>query len=319
MNTHALQCAKWDVSADPFGRTAKWTVTVKHPGDITVVEQQSPLVRIFRALIMFALAAVFIGGALWFYNYLKETRAEVPRRPAQERVWPVSVIPATFSDHSPTLVTYGTAIAARKVDLRALVAGEIVEVGKGMIEGGVVAAGDLLLRIDAFDYEGALTEARANLSEAKARLTEIEAKIRLEQDALASARTQLEFARRDIDRVEALRKSGTVSEKSADDRRLVESQRAEMVSQRENQLAIDRARAEQQRASIGRLEWRVAQAQRNLENTILRAPFDAYVGNVNAEVGRLVGANDQVVTLVDAEALDVRFVLTDAEFGTYRR
>lgn len=58
-----------------------------------------------------------------------------------------------------------------------------------------------------------------------------------------------------------------------------------------------------------------AQAERNLEHTTLVAPFDAYVANASAEVGRLVGANDAVATLIDSTSLDVRFVLTDAEFG----
>lgn len=271
--------------------------------------------RIVHASVMISLAGAVMAGSVLSYQYLKESRKEVPRRPPVERVWTVTSIPVVFTDHRPTLVTYGNVEPSRSVDLRALVSGEIVSVSPDMREGGIISAGEELLSIDPFEFEGALVEARANLDEARARLVEINAKIQLETDALALARTQLEIASRDIARVEALVARGAVSEKTVDDRRLIENQRAEAVSQRENQLAIDRARADQQRAGIDRLEWRLRQAERNLANTTLRAPFDAIISNVNAQPGRLVGINDAVATLIDSTQLDVRFILSDADFG----
>ncbi|MCB1473180.1 MAG: efflux RND transporter periplasmic adaptor subunit [Rhodobiaceae bacterium] len=288
---------------------------MKPPGEIITAGRPTLLARVARAAVMLALAAAVLGAGVFAYDYLKRTRAEVPRRPAVERVWSVRTLPVVFTDHRPTLVTYGTATPSRRVDLRALVSGEIVSVSPDLREGGVVDAGEELLRIDEFDYQGARVEARANLAEARARLAEIEAKIALETDGLAAARTQLDIARRDLERVEAIVARGAVSEKTVDDRRMVEVQRAEAVTQRENQLAIERARADQQRAAIERLEWRVRQAERDVASTVLHAPFDAYVSNVTVQPGRLVGINDAVATLVDARSLDVRFVLTDAEFG----
>ncbi|MFN0262395.1 efflux RND transporter periplasmic adaptor subunit [Tepidamorphus sp. 3E244] len=271
--------------------------------------------RLFRVVVLAALFVGTLAGAFYGYRYLKETRPEVARRPPVEREWTVSTVVADYTDHRPELTTYGTTTAARKVDLRALVSGEIVSVAPELREGGIVTKGQELLEIDAFDYEGAVVEARANLAEARARLAEIEAKIELEVDALELARTQLELAERDLKRAEDLSERGAVSTKTVDDRRIAVNQRKEAVSQRENQQAIDRARGDQQEAAIERLEWKQRQAERNLANTTLRAPFDAYVANAAAETGRLVGINDAVATLIDANRLDIRFVLSDSEFG----
>ncbi len=220
-----------------------------------------------------------------------------------------------MSTYQPSLTLYGRAVSGRRVDLRALVSGEVLETGVNMREGGVVKQGAVLLRLDPFEYEGALEEAKAKLEEARAKVREIEAGIESERDALSHARTQLEISQRDLERAIPLERKGTVSKKAADDRRMVVSERKQGLEQRINNLEIQQAKAAQQRAVITQLEWKVRQAKRNLEDTVLEAPFDAYVTNVTAEKGRIVGANDQVATLIDANWVDVRFTLSDRQYG----
>ena len=246
---------------------------------------------------------------------LKATKPEVPQRPARERVWMVKAVEADVSTYRPDLILYGQTVAGRRVELRALVSGEVLETGPEMREGGVVKKGAMLLRLDAFQYEGALVEAKAILDEARAKSREIEATIQSEQDALKRAKEQLTIAQRDLQRAVPLAEKGTVSKKVADDRRMIVSEREQSLDQRVNNLEIQQARAAQQRAVIAQLEWRVRQAKRNLEDTVLKAPFDAYVTNVTAETGRIVSANDQVATLIDANWVDVRFTLSDRQYG----
>jgi len=246
---------------------------------------------------------------------LKATKPEVPQRPAREQVWAVKAVEADVSTFRPELTLYGQSVAGRRVELRSLVAGEVIETGKNMREGGVVSKGELLLRIDPFQYEGKLVEARAKLAEARAKAREIDATIESEQDALRRSKEQLVIAKRDLARAVPLAEKGTVSRKVADDRRMIVSEREQSLDQRTNNLDIQQARTAQQRAVISQLDWGVRQAKRNLEDTVLEAPFDAYVTGVSAETGRIVGANDQVATLIDANWVDVRFTLSDRQYG----
>jgi RND family efflux transporter MFP subunit len=246
---------------------------------------------------------------------LKATKPEVPQRAAQVQVWPVKSVEADVSTFRPELVLYGQTVAGRRVELRSLVAGEVIETGTHMREGGVVAKGDVLLRIDPFQYEGKLVEAKAKLLEARAKAREIEANIESEQDALKRSKEQLVISKRDLARAVPLAEKGTVSKKVADDRRMIVSEREQSLDQRTNNLDIQQARAEQQRAVISQLDWGVRMAERNLEDAVLEAPFDAYVTNVTAETGRIVGANDQVATLIDANWVDVRFTLSNKQYG----
>lgn len=246
---------------------------------------------------------------------LKATKPEVPQRPAQEQVWPVKAVEAEVSNFRPELVLYGQTVAGRRVELRSLVAGEVIETGKHLREGGIVKKGEVLLRIDPFQYEGKLVEARAKLVEARAKAREIEAAIESEQDALKRSKEQLVIAKRDLARAVPLAEKGTVSKKVADDRRMIVSEREQGLDQRTNNLDIQQAKAAQQGAVISQLDWGVRQAKRNLDDAVLDSPFDAYVTNVTAETGRIVGANDQVATLIDTNWVDVRFTLSDKQYG----
>jgi len=268
----------------------------------------SNAMKVALPLLVLALGAVSYAG-------LKATRPDVPSRPAQEKVWPVLAAQVTFSDFKPEVRLYGETVAGRVVELRALVAGQVTETGPGLRAGGRVKKGDLLLRIDPFQYQGALVDAEAQLMEAKAELSEIEATIKSEQDALGHSKEQLEIAERDLARAEPLVKRGVVSKKVADDRRMVVSERNQAVKLRVNNLAVQKAKAEQQQAKIAQLDWKVRQAKRHLEETELKAPFDAYVKSVSAELGRLLGVNDAVATLLDRDWMDARFTLSDRQYG----
>ncbi len=271
-----------------------------------------------RALNLFAKAAlplVILAGAAFVFQDFRAAREDVPQRSARERVWTVETQTVAFDRFQPQLRLYGETQSGREVTLRALVSGEIVEIASNLRVGALVEAETPLVRIDPFDYESQLIEARANLLEAEARLREIEASTAAEEDALELARDQLDLAVRDLERAQELVASGNLSERSVDDRRLIVSQREQAVRQRVNNLAMQEARAEQQSAAIARFGRRIVDAERALENTTLRAPFSGYVSELNAQVGRMVGSNDIVVGLIDRGDVEVAFTLSDSQYG----
>ncbi len=268
-----------------------------------------------RLVMQVLLPLALLAGAYLGYEYLLATKPTVTPDPPQEAVSPVRAVAVSHSTYQPQLTLYGETVAGREVQLRALVAGEVVEASPNLREGGEISAGNLLLRIDPFDYEVALDEAEAQIAETKARLQENEAQIRAEAAALERAREQLEIAQRDLQRAERLVDTGAVSQQVLDQRRLTVSQRQDAVEQREISLSVQQARAEQQRAALKRLRATKRSAERNLGNTTLKAPFDAYVDQPNAEVGKVLSTNDPVATLIDKSWMEVRVTLSDAQYG----
>ncbi len=270
---------------------------------------------VLKALLQTALAFAILFGAFKGMNQLIATRPDVPKRPVQEKSYAVETTTVQQGNYAPLISVYGQTQAGREVDLRALVGGEIVEVHPDLKAGGKVERGDTLVVIDRFDYEGAVTEARANLAEAQAALVENEGRVALEKANLVRAGEQLEFAQRDLERAEELLGRGAATERTVDDRKLIVSQRQQSVERSENTLALEEAKVVQQMATVERLEWRLENAQRQLENTVLTAPFDAIVRSSAAEPGRLISVNDAIVSLYDSSEFEVRLTLSDNQYG----
>lgn len=271
--------------------------------------------RVVGAAVKVLLPVAVLAAAALGYQALQAGKPEVPRIARVERVFTVDTVEAAYGTHRPGIRAFGTVTAGRQVALRALVGGEVVSVGEGLREGGTVAAGDPLVEVDSFDYDGALVEAKADLAEAEARLVERRASIVLQQATLENAREQLGIAERDLERAETLSQRGSMAQQSLETRQLTVVQRRLAVTTAESSLEIQQAQLDQLQAQVARLEWRVRLAERNLGNVVLKAPFDAYVGSVAAEVGKLLNVNDVVAVLIDRNLFDVRFSLTDAQFG----
>lgn len=274
--------------------------------------------RFWAALVFLAKAALpvlVLAGAVALTQWMIASRPEVTRRAPRETAYPVETIEVGRAANVPTLSVYGEIVPAARVELRALVGGEVVSIDPKLAVGGLVQKGEVLLTVDDFAYEGALTAARANLAEAKAQLTAAAARVALKESALAQAGTQLDLATRDLDRADRLVGKGAVTEQAVDQRRLTVSQRRQALDQLSNEITIEKAGIEQQKAALDRLEWRVREAERNLSDTSLKAPFDAIVVSETVEVGRMVNASDVAVTLDRLDAVDAEFTLSDTQYG----
>jgi membrane fusion protein, multidrug efflux system len=273
------------------------------------------LARGGRMVLQFAIPLALLAGAYAGYQYLLATKPDVAPQPPQEAAAPVRAVTVSHSTYQPNLTLFGETVAGREVQLRALVAGEVVEASPNLREGGEVSQGDLLLRIDPFDYDVALAEVNAQIAETQARLSENEAQIRAAEASLSRAREQLEIAQSDLERAERLVDTGAVSRQALDQRRLTVSQRQDTVEQGEINLSVLKAQSDQQRAALERLRANQRTAQRNLSDTRLNAPFDAYVDEPSAEVGKVLSTNDPVATLIDKSWIEVRVTLSDAQYG----
>jgi multidrug efflux pump subunit AcrA (membrane-fusion protein) len=108
---------------------------------------------------------------------------------------------------------------------------------------------------------------------------------------------------------------GAASERALDEVRLRVSQAQGLLDSRSNQLAIFKAQRAQLDAALDRLTFALRQAERNLADTVLRAPFAALVSNAAAERGKLVGQNDRIATLAATDRLEARFSLSDAQYA----
>lgn len=115
-----------------------------------------------------------------------------------------------------------------------------------------------------------------------------------QRSRLREGEVRLEVVRRDLKRAQDLYAQKLVAPQFLDNAELAVEQQEAIV--------------EQQRIAVRR-------AERNLQDSRLIAPYAGVVGNVNADLGKQLSVNDKVADLTDVGRLEVRFSLSNAEYG----
>jgi multidrug efflux pump subunit AcrA (membrane-fusion protein) len=274
----------------------------------------SPTTPLWRKIAQPLLTIAVIALSVLAMNRMIASAPEKVAKPFTAPVLTVDAIVAKAERQQPTIRAFGEIINARSLDIRAPVAGEILEIAPSLASGGKIAKGELIARIDEFEYQGAIIEAEANLAQARFATVEIEARLAAENDQIVEAELQAKLATDDLARAEDLRRSGGLTQRQLEERRLIVSQRSSALAQRRNNIAIEQSRLDQQAAQVSRLQWRVDQARRNLENTRLAAPFNAIVQTATATTGRRVAAGEVIAVLVADNEAELQFTISERDY-----
>lgn len=169
----------------------------------------------------------------------------------------------------------------------AQVAGRITEVHPHLRDGEILPTGTPLLRIDPVDYELKLAQARAELAELDVQEQNAKASLAIDQ-------RNLRLAEREKQRIDELSRKGTASNSDVDNaERAVLSART-AVQNTQNTLAL---LPTQRRL----LEARLKQAERDLANTAVSAPFNLRIADLAVEQDQYVGIGQ---TLFSGDAVD---------------
>ncbi len=268
-----------------------------------------------RTALKVLLPLLAVGGGVLAAGYLQATKPRLEQAVPAERERIIAAAAVRIADIQPEIATYGEIVARRSAEMRALVAGQVVEIGPDLVDGGTVRTGDLLVAIDPFDYEARVQEAGAHLAEARGMLAETEAESAAERAVLVEERNRLAIADREVARREELLERGIASRKNLDDALALRADRAQAVVRAEQRAIVYEARMARLKAAVERSAVALRRAERDLENTRLTAPFDGYLTGVSAALGKRLGVNDRVVRLDELGRLEARFYLSDAEYG----
>ncbi|MCB1359367.1 MAG: HlyD family efflux transporter periplasmic adaptor subunit, partial [Maritimibacter sp.] len=236
-------------------------------------------------------------------------------RPARERVYAINVAEVTPGRVEPVLEAFGEVRARRELEIRSQAGGMVIELGDGFEEGGRVAAGQLLVRVDPSDLEDALALAETDLAEAEAEVRDAEAALEIAGDDLASARAQVDLRAQALARQRDLAARGVGTEAAVETAALAEAAAQQAVLSRRSALAAAEARVAKAANTLARRQIAHEEARRRLAETEVRAPFSGTLSGVTLVEGRLITANEQIATLVDPTALEVSFRLSTAQYA----
>ncbi len=196
-------------------------------------------------------------------------------------------------------------------------------------ENQFVKAGEPLVTLDDGDYRLAVQQAEAAITTEKLALTRIDAQIAGAKAVLEQAKAQklaLEAALRGAainrDRAEALQEKDVGTTASRDNARITYDQASANLSAGEAavmaaaaNISLLETQRKEAESMLTTLQIGLDKANRDLDFTILRAPYDGIAGNFAVQAGDFVSAGKRLAALVPTDALyiDANFKETQIE------
>ena len=222
-------------------------------------------------------------------------------------------------------------VMAQVIQITPRVSGPIVNLA--IKSNQFVKAGDVLFEIDPRTYEASLAQAIANLDESGYNVASLEkqvvasragvevskANIQQAQSSIVEIESEIATNKAEYERQKILYPKGSTSKKALDNAQTSYEVSVNQKKAAEAALVQARASVRESEASLAKAEASlgqlgennaqiraslaaVRQAELNLEFTVIKAPVDGYVTNVNLRLGSQTVANQPALALVDVNS-----------------
>jgi len=226
-----------------------------------------------KKLAKILLPILVIAGASGI-AFVTIAKREAPERHAPRKATiEVEVTTLAQSDYTIRVNSRGTVRPRTESTLIPEVSGRIVSLSPNIREGEFFEAGDVLLEIDARDYQADVAVAKANIVQA--------------HTTLAEERARADQARRDWKRL------GETGEPGA--------------------LVLRKPQLAGARAGVASAEARLTQARLALERTKIVAPYAGRVLERNVDIGQYVTTGTVLVRIYAVDYVEVRLPLTNRQ------
>jgi multidrug efflux pump subunit AcrA (membrane-fusion protein) len=265
-----------------------------------------------RVLWLIPASAVGLGLAVW----LVMTGPELARLERAEAAIAVEIVTAEASAVAPVATGYGFSRPARTWTAIAPLRGTIVEAHPDLASGRFIPAGAEVLKIDRSEYELALAEARADLAALETEVAQLEAERENLGAVLELERERLALAEQDLARTERLVAQGTTPQARLDEQQRTTLTFRRTVQELENTLALLPVQLERLAAQTERTRVRIARAERDLDLTTLKAPFDMRVTETQVEAFQFVNSGQPLLT---GEGIERAEIVAQVPVDAFRR
>ncbi len=219
--------------------------------------------KLFVFFVQLFLSLFVLGCAIALAAYYLKTSQKA--RPHKRKSNPplVKTQSVHYQSHQIQITAMGTVIAAKKINLKSRVKGEIVNTSDEFVPGGFFKKGDELLSIDPTDYKLIVLQLQSDVAKAENNLL-------LEQGYQRVAQREFDLLGQGV----------TETEKT--------------LMLRQPQLAIKKSELATARAKLN-------QAELNLLRTSITAPFNAVLQSRSTNTGSLVSESTPLAELVETD------------------
>ena len=216
--------------------------------------------RLFVFFVQLLLSLIVLGCAIALAAYYLKTSQKAKPHKRKSNPPLVKTLNLHYQSHQIRITAMGTVIAAKKINLKAKVKGEIVNTSDEFVPGGFFKKGEELLSIDPTDYKLVVLQLQSDLAKAENNLL-------LEQGFQRVAQKEFDLLGQGVSETE------------------------KKLMLRQPQLAIKKSELATARAKLN-------QAELNLSRTSVTAPFNAVLLSRSTNRGSLVTESTPLAELV---------------------
>ncbi|EJL31565.1 efflux RND transporter periplasmic adaptor subunit [Brevibacillus sp. BC25] len=208
---------------------------------------------------------------------------------------------------STGVIANGKVVASEEIQVVSKVSGKAASVK--VKEGAVVKQGDVLVTLEAADYQQQINQAQAAIAGAQAKLRDTKAGARNEQltqlgSIVTQAEASLKVVESNYNRMKALFDAGALSQAELEKSSLELEKARTGLEQAQAQFDLAKAGPTADtvaalQAEVSRLGSNLELAKSNYDNTIIRAPITGIVAKRSVDPGEMAAAGTPLMVLVN--------------------
>ena len=261
---------------------------------------------IFLPLILFVAIAIVV--------VLVKTKAPVEHQNVGYPVKAVEVITANKIPFRARAMAFGNVEPAVILNTKSEVSGKISFMHADLKKGASLPKGTVVLRIEPTTFEFSLTESKAALANSQSTLAQLKVEEKSAKDALTIVQKNLDVELKELERTEALKDKGIISQSALDKEKQKVLALRQQLQDIEGKIASFDSRRNAVKAQIKQSKSVVDKSQDTLGRTEVRLPFDARIGAVSVEKGEFIQAGGMLFEALGVQAVEINAQISTKQF-----
>ncbi len=267
-----------------------------------------------RTIVMGISCILVIAAGVLGMKTMAASKRPPAEKPSPANTLSVSTISTEKQTIRLTAMGYGQAEPVNVLEICPQVSGNIVERHPALEQGGMVAKGDVLLKIDDTDYTIAVDKAVAEVKLAENTIAQFRVSYAQDKDRLIAVRKSTRLGKAEYLRLKTLYEGdrvGTLSDVETSEKNYntyLDSEKTLsktislyplQIEEAKNDLALDKAD--------------LKTAELNLARCVITAPFSGRIKAESIETGTYVATGTSALTLTDDRLLEIQVPLSDKD------
>lgn len=254
-----------------------------------------------------------IAGLLFIVTMVKN-KQEPDRPETKERSRAVSAIQVEPMTVIPRVVGYGYVEPTESWAAIPEVSGKVIERHPELKKGAFFSRGDVLLRLDPESYGLAKTRGTASVMNVDAQLKELDQEKENTKRLIDIEKESLELAQKELTRKRKLTEKGYLSQSELDleEKNLLSQQTT--LKNLYNTLDLFPSKKRALLAQKDSDQSSLSEMNLDIERTIIRAPFDCRISEVNIELGEYAQVGTTLIKAISIAEVEIPVQLSPSEF-----